>query len=174
MIKLYFKEIEDAKTHAEYFTRNILGQYLNADSNSLVICKNEFGKPYLRDYSNTHYNISHTKGAIVCCVSDEPVGIDIERVKKINRRIAERFFTQNEQNYIFDDIENQDERFAEIWTKKEAYVKFLGVGIEKNFESVDVLDQSELFSFTINNYFISICSNEMHKIQSAVKIEVFI
>lgn len=162
MIKLYFTKIDNAKAHSEGFARNILGKHLNVDSDSLVICKNEFGKPYLKDYPNTHYNISHTKGAIVCAISDEPVGADIERVKKFNKRITERFFTKNEQNYI-SNKENQEERFAEIWTMKEAYVKWIGKGMAIPFESFDVMDRiiPSLKVLKIKHYVISVCTPKL-------------
>jgi len=162
MIKLYFAEVEDSQFHSECFTRIILGKNLSVDSDSLVICKSEFGKPYLRDYPNVYYNISHTKGVIVCAVSNKPVGVDIERIKKFNHRIVERFFTQNEQNYILSMKENQNERFTEIWTMKEAYVKWLGTGMKKPFNTFDVIKlNNDVFIYTkyINRYIVSICNS---------------
>ena len=168
MIKLYFEEV-DSKFHSESFARNILSRYLNVNSNSLLICKNEFGKPYLKDYPNVHYNISHTKGAIVCAVADEPVGVDIERVKNFNKRIAERFFTQNEQNYIFDKMENQNERFAEIWTMKEAYVKWLGEGMAIPFDSFDVLQIEKIYSLSHGIYYIAVFTNSTLNPRAAIE-----
>lgn len=162
MVKLFLKEIENAKTHSKEFARKILSEYLNIDHNSLVMCKNEFGKPYLKNknYPDIHYNISHTKGVIVCAVSNEPIGIDIERIKKLNKRIAERFFTKNEQNYIFSDNGKQDERFIEIWTKKEAYVKWIGKGMEVPFESFDVMtmESPNLYHIHFREFIIALCS----------------
>lgn len=160
MIKLYCAEIDNAKSYSKSFAKIILGKSLKADNNSLVIEEDEFGKPYLRDYVDTHYNISHTKGAIVCAVADKPVGVDIEKVRKISKSIVERYFTKNEQNYVLSYLENQDERFTEIWTKKEAYVKWLGKGLAFPFGSFDVL-QKEIYSFSYKTYYISICSDAM-------------
>ncbi|KUO64335.1 MAG: peptide transporter [Gracilibacter sp. BRH_c7a] len=155
MIKLYLAEIDNAKSYSKSFAKNILGESLNVDEKSLVVQENAFGKPHLRDYTDVHYNISHTKGAIVCAVTDKPVGVDIERIRKVNERIVERYFTRNEQNYIFSRIENQDERFTEIWTKKEAYVKWRGKGMTIPFGSFDVL-QKAIHSFSYGIYYISI------------------
>jgi 4'-phosphopantetheinyl transferase len=168
MVKLFLKEIENAKTHSKEFARKILSEHLNADPNSLAICKNEFGKPYLKNYPDIHYNISHTKGAIVCAVSDQPIGIDIERIKKLNKRIAERFFTKNEQNYIFSDKEKQNEKFIEIWTMKEAYVKWLGKGMEIPFASYDVESIDNIVSFNFNDYIVSVCSNRINGTNNSI------
>ncbi|WP_242833507.1 4'-phosphopantetheinyl transferase family protein [Desulfosporosinus youngiae] len=161
MTKLYFLKKENAATYSELFARNVLGKWLEVDGSSLSISINEFGKPYLRDYPNIHYNISHKKGAIVCAVSDEPVGVDIERITNFNKRIAERFFTQNEQTYIFADKRNQDQRFAKVWTRKEAYVKWIGKGMMIPFTSFDVLqlDHNNVFINTefVGGYVISVC-----------------
>ncbi|MCO5388442.1 4'-phosphopantetheinyl transferase superfamily protein [Desulfosporosinus sp.] len=167
--KLYFLEKENAISYSEIFTRKVLGKCLDVDGSSLSICINEFGKPYLRDYPNIHYNISHKKGAIVCAVSDEPVGVDIERAKKFNKRIAERFFTQNELNYIFTDRRNQDKRFAKIWTRKEAYVKWKGKGMMIPFKSFDVLRlDNNVFINTkyVGGYVISVCQSSHFRYNS--------
>lgn len=162
MIKLYFAEIKNTKFYSDHFVRNLLAKFLSVDPNSLVICKNDFGKPYLRDYPHIHYNVSHTKGAIVCALADEPVGIDIERIKRFNKRIVELFFTKDEQNYIFAGSNTkQKERFVEIWTKKEAYVKWIGKGMEIPFNTFSVL-QKEGISILLKQdiYYIAVCTNE--------------
>jgi 4'-phosphopantetheinyl transferase len=143
VIKLYFSEMDQAKVYSEKYAIDILSKSLDVDGAILKIHKNEYGKPFLGDYPYIHYNISHTKGVIVCAISDLPVGVDIEMVKPFNRYIVKRCFTHNELDYIFDSIDNegQNERYAEIWTKKEAYVKWLGKGIAIPFESFDVTNK---------------------------------
>ena len=42
----------------------------------------EHGKPYLSDYSDVHFNISHSGEYVVCSVSDKPVGVDIQKISK--------------------------------------------------------------------------------------------
>ena len=61
MVELYFIKIKNEKLKSESFARKILGEYLCVDGDSLVICKNEFGKPYLREYPAIHYNISQAR-----------------------------------------------------------------------------------------------------------------
>lgn len=164
MFDLYITEVNNTKTHSNEFVKKVLSRYVNIDWHKVRINKNKYGKPYLRDFPNIHYNISHTKGAIVCAVSDNPVGVDIERVRPYKKQIIEYFFTQNEREYIFKDMENQDKRFTEIWTKKEAYVKWAGTGIEIPFNKFDVLYSEKkapkLNSFFYLEYCITVCSEQ--------------
>lgn len=62
---------------------------------------------------------------IVCAVSDKAVGVDIERQRKNVIRVAKRFFTQAECDWIG----NDSLKFSRIWTLKEAYAKLTGEGI---------------------------------------------
>lgn len=161
MIKLYFTHTVNVNTISEHFIRKVLGEYLSIHGDNLVIYRNQYGKPYLKDYPNIHYNLSHTNGVIVCAVSDQFIGIDIERIRKIKKRIVKRYFTIEEQNYIFATDKGIDERFTKIWTMKEAYVKREGKGIEMPFDSFDTLDQTNIYSTRINDFYMSICSNEL-------------
>ncbi len=174
MIKLYFRKIGNASAHSDKFIREILEDILEEDGESLVICKNEFGKPYLKDYLNIHFNISHTKGAIICAISDKPVGVDIERIRKANKQVVKKCFTVDEQNYIFSNEKSIDERFTRIWTMKEAYVKWIGQGMEIPFNSFDVLrnDNYLIWIFKKDCYMISVCQ-ERFIVNGTSEIKIF-
>lgn len=100
MISLYIAKTQ-SKITSEIFIRLIADKNLGIQSEKLKIEKNEYGKPFFTDFPNIHYNISHTKGLIVCAISEDSIGIDVERISNFNRRIPNRFFTKNEQEYIF-------------------------------------------------------------------------
>jgi 4'-phosphopantetheinyl transferase len=95
----------------------------------------QHGKPYLKN-KDFHFNISHSKGAVVCAVNTErPLGIDIERVRPIAPQKFGRFFTPRELAYI-----GQNEtRFFMLWSKKEALLKADGRGISMEPAQVEVL-----------------------------------
>ena len=56
------------------------------------------------------------------------IGVDIEKLRSYDERIAERFFSKEEQEYL-KHTDEKDENFTRIWTSKEAYGKFTGKGI---------------------------------------------
>jgi len=165
MIRVFLAEVESRIT-SEIFIQRIANNHLGIVREKLIIDKNQYGKPFLVNFPNVHYNVSHTKGLIVCAISDSCVGIDVERIKPFNKCIVEKFFSGNEREYVFTCQENQDERFAEIWTKKEAYVKWLGNGIEVPFEPFDICHEGEekLYTFSHGNYYISVFSERLAKI----------
>lgn len=82
------------------------------------------GKPVYKN-SDIHFNLSHAGNYVVCAVSDKAVGVDIERQRKNVIRVAKRFFTQAECDWIGD----ESLKFSRIWTLKEAYAKLTGEGI---------------------------------------------
>lgn len=144
---------------AEFFVRHQICKELNISNQDIVFSKNEFGKPYLIDYPEFQFNIAHTHNAIVIAFSKQEIGIDIEKIKVPEFKIAKRFFTSSENNYIFSQ-KNPEYAFYEIWTKKEAYIKYLGTGLSTPLKSFDVLDQKHspyLHTFKIKEYLISTC-----------------
>ena len=84
----------------------------------------KFGKPYFED-TDIHFNISHSGCYVIAAVSDEDIGIDIQKIKSDKHRIAE------------DEKINQ-QRFCEIWTIKEAYLKNIGIGLRKPLNSFEI------------------------------------
>lgn len=85
---------------------------------------NEFGKPLCKD---KYFNISHSHGLIAFVMDDVPVGIDIEKIKKVENDLINYISNDDEKKCIHD-----DESFYEIWTNKEALVKSFGTGIKSN------------------------------------------
>lgn len=159
-ITLYYAETDKAKHFSRSFVSVVLGRHLNINGACLTINRNQYGKPYLRDFPGVHYNVSHTKGIIVCAIAGRPIGVDVERIRWFDPLVVKRFFAENEKEYVFSSIEGQKERFAEIWTQKEAYVKWLGKGMTVAFNSFDVFNldaRVELLTFWLANYCLSLC-----------------
>lgn len=114
--------------------------------NQLEFSANTYGKPFLIGGYHIHFNISHTGCYVACAVADKPVGIDIELIKPIELKIAERFFTPDEAAYIM--VDNHERRFYEVWTKKESRIKWEGKGLHKSLTSFSVFESNEQEQFT--------------------------
>ena len=148
--------------YAELLIRCQICKQLFISNQEIIFDKTNSGKPYLHGYSNFYFNISHTRTAIVVALSDQEIGVDIEKIKQANFEITCRFFTELEQKYVLDS-HDKDKAFYEIWTKKEAYLKYMGNGLKMPLTSFDVKQskiKSKIVTFQHNNYLISVCSGK--------------
>ncbi|WP_124066559.1 4'-phosphopantetheinyl transferase superfamily protein [Clostridium sp. E02] len=96
----------------------------------LSIAKGECGKPYLTDYPHIHYNISHTDGLVVCAIGDDPLGVDVEKIRTHPQEVIRKIMSEQEKQALNQCLEKErDQLFFQIWTLKESYVKAEGCGI---------------------------------------------
>ncbi len=99
------------------------------------------GKPYLTDLPGLFFNLSHSESRILAVFSECAAGCDIQMVKSGSSRIADRFFTEDEAEFIRrSDQNHRDEVFTELWVLKESYLKMTGEGISRDLKSFCVLD----------------------------------
>lgn len=122
-----------------------ISQLLGISEDEITIAYEESGKPV---FNGAFLSIAHAGNYAVCAVSDKEIGIDAEVMRKIKPLVARRICTENELHYVFgsdfdgnipesagDDV---CRRLLEIWTKKEAYGKMLGIGISYDMKNTDV------------------------------------
>ena len=104
--------------------------------NTYSLLTNRFGKPMLKNFEAIHFNLAHSGDWVVCGVSDDPIGIDVEIIKFIDLGIAKSFFTSQEYNDILNQPkEKQIKYFYKFWTLKESYVKAEGKGLSIPLDS---------------------------------------
>lgn len=143
-------------------------------SNEIQFEYNEHEKPSIKNLPEFHFSVSHS-GNCVAFVSDtSPIGIDTEIIADARIEIAKRFFSENEYKYILES-ENQNNTFYEVWTKKEAYVKFLGTGLSTPLSSFDVTNKNlsnNFYTKPISEYMLSIFSETQNLSESNIKIEI--
>ena len=148
----------------EKLVKEYIGKTLNIASQSLKILTDDNGKPYIENCP-IHFNISHCENTLVYAFSEEEIGIDIEKIRPISLSVAKRFFSLDEQKYVFGqplneyNSENSNtpeilERFYRIYTLKEAICKKSGIGIKglREANALPFLD----YSFKENDFIISI------------------
>ena len=114
----------------------------------------KFGKPYFED-SNVHFNVSHSGMYVIIAVSEYNIGIDIQKIKSDKHRIAEKNFMPSECDYINNATNEKDvqQRFCEVWTTKEAYLKCVGIGLRKPLNSFEIsLNQDTICVVGEENY----------------------
>lgn len=120
---------------AREFAINYISQIEGIPAKKLVYSLSDHGKPYIAG-SRLHFNISHCGSVIAAAFCTEEIGADIELVRDFNSSVVRRYFTDNEKEYISSaaDSHAMNRRFFEIWTAKEAFLKYHGVGISGGFD----------------------------------------
>ena len=108
--------------------------------------KGPHGKPYFYEsgFEGVFFSRSDTKGYKTIGFSDGEIGVDCENtearpgIESRFRMIAKRYFSEDELRYIDPEASGAVGRFFEIWTAKEAYMKFTGRGFSEGFRSFSV------------------------------------
>jgi len=122
-----------------------LSKHLNTKARSIEIRESGNGKPFIPG-KDLPFSLSRTKNlfAFVVGHSNQFLGVDIEQIKPeidfIN--ISRNYYGANEQKLIlsFNNIADQKRTFFEIWTRKEALLKALGIGIITELSKAQVLE----------------------------------
>ena len=93
------------------------------------------GKPFLTGHPEIHFNISHCQKAIAVAVGDQPVGIDVESFRHFSESLLDKTMNPEEKAAILSS-DSQEEKFASLWTCKEAVFKMQGTGITDNLHNI--------------------------------------
>jgi len=168
---LYEKASDQRKSRADRYLRQedklrcvtaaaLLKKVLGADDSQ--IAKNDFGKPYLKDRRDVHYNLSHSGRYVVLAWGDTALGIDVQKHEACTNMeaIGTRFFAFDELQYVQGDIG----RFYEIWTKKESFLKYTGKGLREDLRAFSVLapgaDIRYFYRTLGTDYSLSLCTED--------------
>lgn len=147
------KKADKAQSLSAYRCINKLLSLMNIVDE--VVLK-ENGKPILQS-GEAFISASHSKGFVLCGISKFPIGVDVEKMRKIDLKVARRFCSEKE----LENCKNEQD-FFKIWTLKEAYFKLYG----------NVSDIKEIeFTFSADRV---CCSDEKIKAKSFFKNDLAI
>jgi 4'-phosphopantetheinyl transferase len=123
--------------------RELLGKYLHCPPHAVQFKTGRYGKlSLLDDRDPLRFNSSHSHGLALYgfCMGRE-LGIDTEKIRPefAGEGIAERYFSAAEQRDLRElPKELRDTAFFLCWTRKEAYIKAHGDGLQIPLDSFDV------------------------------------
>jgi 4'-phosphopantetheinyl transferase len=114
--------------------RRVLAVYLGGTAAEIELTRGEHGKPRLaEDPSRLAFNLSHSGDlALIALARDREVGVDVERVKpgRDFLALAERALAPEAAAAVREAAEPERARlFYELWTRHEARLKCLGLGL---------------------------------------------
>lgn len=148
-----FKFREDAlrSLTGELLLKYALRKFYDIYYEKEIFLENEYGKPYMKS-GGIHFNISHSGSWTAIACDTLPIGIDIEEIVNTPYEILPRNFTSIE----IEQIERVDEsvkanRFFELWTLKESYIKMMGKGLSMPLDSFSISIEENKITVKDNN-----------------------
>ena len=156
------KQKIDAKIKTEDKMRSLAGYillYRGAkelyNKTDINITFNKNGKPICEF---CFFNISHSAQRVVCVFSDNPIGVDIQKICEIKPRKEYKLFTHKESSYVNQSKQDLSFKYLEIFTKKEAAIKMQGLAIADAIK-IDTFSKEFYFDTKIvDDFIITICS----------------
>lgn len=138
----------------------LLAQFYGLREREVQIGYGVHGKPYLKEYADIHFNLSHSGAYVLAVLAPVKVGCDIQQVTDGRRdvQIAARFFAVEEQAAFADGMP-----FSRIWARKESWIKCSGEGMAQDLCSFSVAQISEcvdgnyLAEYPIAGYEQAVC-----------------
>lgn len=122
--------------------RQLISSYISCHPGEIRYHVNAFGKPELITPSNTiHFNLSHSEKLGALAISTSPIGTDIEHIKSLEDYVAlTRHFLSAQESKYFERLSNAEQHLAfyRAWTRKEAYIKAIGMGLSYPVEQVTI------------------------------------
>jgi 4'-phosphopantetheinyl transferase len=125
--------------------RVLLGAYLRQSPASIEFSYGQHGKPALsggNSSSGLCFNVSHSSGfAVYAIAKGRNLGIDVEHIRpeSAGEDIAQRYFSAREVSDLRTlSPEARVEGFFNCWTRKEAYLKATGMGLQIPLDSFAV------------------------------------
>lgn len=124
-----------------YQHRNqLLAQQLETTIQQHDFSVTEYGKPYLTDFPQFHFNHSHSQKNYALAMSRQihDLGVDIEDLDRQVRfqALADHAFHLNELTY-WQDLNQDPVYWFKVWTTKEAVLKAAGLGVRLSLHELD-------------------------------------
>jgi len=127
-----FVKWQDAQRElvADILARSIIRKKLNLNNEEIIFERSKDGKPGLSGHPDFHFNLSHAGAWVICAISDDEVGVDVEEIKPVDFDISRNYFSKEEHDALMS--KEGKERLAyfyDLWTLKESYLKAVGKGL---------------------------------------------
>lgn len=150
-----FDRLKDLKQKQFVAMEYLILKILLNKKNNFDFSFNKYGKPFIENSLN--FNISHSGDYLAVAVSNNEIGIDLQKNKTVKESILKRICSEKEMMYI-DDSGDKNFEFTKIWTKKEAFVKRYGQSIIQNLSKIDTFDNKRKYmTFQFKDYVLTLC-----------------
>ncbi len=144
------------------------------------------GKPYVSD-GKFYFNLSHSGEYVFCAYDNEPIGIDIQKIKDQIPKHTNKILSKEEREYLLSlNEKDRISAFYSIWSDKESIIKWDGRGLRMPLESISLVTQEEKISvinfegnnlflkrldFLMPDYTVTICGQKEVEIEELQKLD---
>ncbi len=121
----------------------------------------KYGKPEFEAYPDVQFNISHTRHAALVGLHNEPLGVDIEKLRPVSERTMQRIAGTASRKEFF-----------ESWVRRESRSKWNGAGLGsiREDENPAMLGERIVYLDTFEDYVACVCT---HSDAHIAKIRTF-
>jgi 4'-phosphopantetheinyl transferase len=143
--RFYFQKDRERFVVGRGLLRTILSSYLQLPPDEILFAYGAHGKPTVKQkagQSGIEFNLAHSAGwGIYAITQDRPVGVDVEFIQRDfpGENVAEHFFSPRETASLRAlPKDRQTAAFFSCWSRKEAFIKALGLGLSCPLGDFDV------------------------------------
>lgn len=112
---------------AEAMVRSYYIDCLHVRNEEISFDRNKWGCPFITLKEAPKFSVSHAGNWVVCAYDDKNIGVDVEVIKSAPVEGIKNQFHPYEQERVLNP--RNDELFTRLWTLKESYTKYRGMGL---------------------------------------------
>lgn len=135
-LRFYFTKDRHRYLVTRALVRDVLSRYAPISPREWRFVPSHYGRPLIKNDHDVakqiSFNVSHTEGLIMLgVVRNRALGVDTENLKRNTfLEVADRVFSPSEREALRCMPHHlQMQRFFELWTLKESYIKARGMGL---------------------------------------------
>ena len=126
-----------------YAVKQLASEFFNLPFTKLQIKNAKNGVPILQAEGGNHLTISISHrgdyAAAAISLTGDLIGVDVEKIEPREKGWAEQYFTESEL------IASDNAYLTELWAKKEAVLKLLGLGLTVPVTEIKIIDNEVKF-----------------------------
>jgi len=100
-----------------------------------AVATDKNGKPYFPERADVHFSLSHSGKYVMCAISTDKVGADIQKSQAISDKMTTRVFTENE-------LKTADS--LSLWCLKESFIKLKGK-LDRPYREMEFIKSENAF-----------------------------
>ena len=126
-----------------YAVKKLASEFFNLPLKKMQVKNAKNGSPVLQADGGNHLTVSISHrgdyAAAAISLTGDLIGVDVEKIEPRSQGWAEQYFAKEEL------IASDDAYLTEIWAKKEAVLKLLGLGLTVPATQIKIIDNEVKF-----------------------------